>query len=167
MLTPNTRTSFVEIGQFHSVSVSGDVITFHFVEVTHNLNCQDGSSLNVSWFSVKVWRRGVHFFLPISSILLSLSLHCYLVCAYSSSDNCLKSRQSLVPVFPWTSAASEKTFENVPVSLSHIVLSLILQAHCQRRLCAHPRGDGSPEGPGGHQPVTVRWQLPERRQPDP
>lgn len=65
---------------------------------------------------------------------------------------------------------SEKTFENVPVSpLSHIVLSLslILQADCQRRLRAHPWGHGSAEGPGCHQPVTVRRQLPERRQPDP
>lgn len=58
-------------------------------------------------------------------------------------------------------------FENVPLSLSHIVLSLILQAHCQRCLCAHPRGDGTAEGPGIHQPLAVRRQLPKRRQPDP
>lgn len=47
MLTPTTRTSFVEIGQFYSVSVGGDVITFHFVEVTHNLNCRDESSFKI------------------------------------------------------------------------------------------------------------------------
>lgn len=85
---------------------------------------------------------------------------------YSSSNNYLPPGQARSPVFPWTSAVSEKTFENVSLSLSHIVLSLILQAHCQRRLRPHPWGDGSAEGPGGHQPVAVRRQLPERRQPD-
>lgn len=98
--------------------------------------------------------------LSLSLVALSLLLHLY---TNSSSD-----KRSLAHLyFPGPKQCQKRPFENVPVSLSHIVLSLILQAHCQRRLCAHPRGDGSAEGPGGHQPVTVRRQLPEWRQPDP
>lgn len=126
---------------------------------------------NFAQFSFKVWNSFIHSFFHLSSALLTLSL---VALSLSLGVHLFKAvtvfhagSLSLSPVFPWTSAMSEKTFENVPVSVFHIVLSLILQAHCQRRLCTHPWGDGSAEGPGCCQPVTVRRQLPERRQPDP
>lgn len=60
----HTRTSFVEIGQFYSVSVSGDVITFGFVKVTHNLKCQDGSAFKFCPIHLQGMGRRNRFLVP-------------------------------------------------------------------------------------------------------
>lgn len=147
-LTPNATTSFVESGQFFCVSVGGDEPRWAFFKI---------------WPSSALSYRGeesIHF-PPVGSVLLTLSLAAF---PFVTGYALIHTAATVSSLFFFYISLKRKDLWKCPtVSLSHIVLSLILQAHCQGRLCAHPRSHGSAQGPGGHQPLAVRRQLPEWR----